>query len=74
MDAQLRRCRIKQGMLEQFITEWKAGVVTLREKFGFILIGAWSLPESSELVWVIGYQGTSTKLTVSTTSQRIENG
>ena len=57
MEVQLRRYLIKQGRLDQFITEWKAGVVPLREKFGFTFLGAWSLPESSEFVWVIGYQG-----------------
>ena len=53
MDVQLRRYRIKQGRLEQFIMEWTAGVVPLREKFGFTFLGAWSLPESSEFVWVM---------------------
>ena len=57
MEVQLRRYLIKEGRLDQFITEWKAGVVPLREKFGFTLLGAWSLPESSEFVWVIGYEG-----------------
>ena len=57
MDVQLRRYRIKQGRLEQFITEWTAGVVPLRERYGFTFLGAWSLPESSEFVWVIGYEG-----------------
>ena len=57
MEVQLRRYRIKLGRLDQFTTEWKAGVVPLREKFGFTFLGAWSLPESSEFVWVIGYQG-----------------
>ena len=57
MEVQLRRYLIKQGRLDQFITEWKAAVVPLREKFGFTLLGAWSLPESNEFVWVIGYEG-----------------
>lgn len=54
VEVQLRRYRIKQGRLDQFIAEWKAGVVPLRQTFGFTFLGAWSLPESSEFVWVIG--------------------
>ena len=57
MEVQLRRYLIKEGRLDQFITEWKTGVVPLREKFGFIFLGAWSLPESNEFVWVIGCRG-----------------
>ena len=57
MEVQLRRYRIKEGRLDQFITEWKEGVAPLRKKFGFALLGAWSLPESGEFVWVIAYEG-----------------
>ena len=54
MEVQLRRYVINQGRLDQFITECKTGIGPLREKFGFTLLGAWSLPESSEFVWIIG--------------------
>jgi len=57
LEVQLRRYRIKEGRLDQFITEWKEGVAPLRKKFGFALLGAWSLPESGEFVWVIAYEG-----------------
>lgn len=54
LEVQLRRYLIKEGKLDQFITEWRTEVVPLREQFGFTFLGAWSLPESSEFVWVVG--------------------
>ena len=56
MDLQLRRYRIKKGKLDQFAEEWRIGVVPLREEFGFTVLGAWSLPEASEFVWVVGHE------------------
>jgi hypothetical protein len=57
MEYQLRRFRIAAGKLDDFINAWKAGVVPLRERFGFQFHGAWSIEESSEFVWVVGYDG-----------------
>lgn len=57
MEYQLRRFRIAPGKLEEFIHAWKAGVVPLRERFGFQIHGAWSIAESNEFVWVISYDG-----------------
>ncbi len=57
MEYQLRRFRIASGKLDEFIYAWKAGVVPLRERFGFQIHGAWSIEESNEFVWVISYDG-----------------
>jgi hypothetical protein len=57
MEYQLRRFRIATGKLNEFIDAWKAGVVPLRERFGFQIHGAWSLEESDEFVWVLSYNG-----------------
>ena len=57
MAIHVGRHRIKEGKLDQFVDEWKAGVVPLREAFGFIFIGAWALPESNEVVWVVQHDG-----------------
>ena len=43
MEYQLRRYRIAPGKLDEFIGVWKAGVVPLRERFGFQVHGAWSI-------------------------------
>ena len=57
MDIQIRRYRIGEGKLEEFVDGWRAGVVPLREQYGFTLLGAWSIPESNEFMWVISYDG-----------------
>ena len=55
MEYQVRRYRIAPGKLDEFVHAWKAGVVPLREQFGFQFHGAWSIEESNEFVWVISY-------------------
>lgn len=57
MTVHLGRHRIRQGNLEQFVEEWRTAVVPLRQTFGFSFLGARSLPESSELVFVVRYDG-----------------
>lgn len=57
MEYQLRQFRIAPTKLDEFIDAWIVGVVPLRERFGFQIHGAWSIAESNEFVWVIGYDG-----------------
>ena len=57
MEYQIRRYHIAEGKLDEFIDAWKAGVVPLRERFGFRFHGAWPIEESSEFVWVISHDG-----------------
>ena len=57
MNVRLGRHRIRQGSLDQFVDEWRSSVVPLRESFGFEFIGAWALPDSNEVVWVVGHEG-----------------
>ena len=57
METQLRRYRIAEGKLSEFVAEWRSGVVPLREAAGFVFLGAWSVPRTSEFVWIIGYDG-----------------
>lgn len=45
------------GKLEVFIEAWRSGVVPLRERFGFTIEGAWSIPVTNEFVWVMSYDG-----------------
>ena len=40
MEYQIRRYRIAEGKLDEFVDAWKAGVVPLRERFGFRFHGA----------------------------------
>lgn len=55
-ESQLRIYRIAEGHLADFVVEWKAGVLPLRERFGF-RIEAWTDPAESTFVWVVRYPG-----------------
>ena len=57
MEYQIRRYRIAAGKLDEFVAAWTSGVVPLRERFGFHFHGAWAIPETSEFIWVISYDG-----------------
>ena len=51
--TQLRRYRIKEGRLDQFVAEWKETVVPLRTAAGFTIVGAWTVPAINEFVWIL---------------------
>ena len=53
MSTQLRRYRIREGELDRFVEAWRSGVAPLRARYGFTILGAWSVPERDEFVWVI---------------------
>ena len=57
MVSQLRMYQVREGQLEAFIREWRAGVVPLRRRFGFKVEGAWTVPSRNEFVWIISYDG-----------------
>ena len=57
MEYQVRITRIQQGMLDTFIEEWTATVARLRRRRGFTLAGAWAIDETSDFIWVLGYDG-----------------
>ena len=57
MVAQLRMYKAKDGQLDAFIQEWKAGVAPLRRRFGFKVEGAWAIRETGEFIWIISYEG-----------------
>ena len=57
MTSQLRMYVAKEGHLDAFIDEWRAGVVPLRRKFGFRVDGAWTVPAENEFIWIISYDG-----------------
>ncbi|HUG74660.1 MAG TPA: hypothetical protein VMM81_03185, partial [Acidimicrobiia bacterium] len=42
---------------EEFVDQWRAGVVPLRAEFGFEIIGAWSNPETDRFVWLLAHEG-----------------
>lgn len=56
MRYQLRQCRLEPGSLDQFVEEWRGGVLPLRREFGFEVLGAWVDPEKDCFVWVIRHE------------------
>jgi hypothetical protein len=57
MRFQLREYRIEDGRLDDFVREWREGVLPLRVDAGFSVIGPWLEREESLFVWIIGYDG-----------------
>jgi hypothetical protein len=57
MEYQVRRYRIEPEKMDEFVAEWRDGVVPLRERLGFIVDGAWVIEDSNEFLWIIGYDG-----------------
>jgi NIPSNAP len=55
--AQLREYTVKPGEMDAWIKEWREHVVPLRRAFGFHVVGAWTIAEVDEFVWIIRYEG-----------------
>lgn len=55
MTYQLRRYRILEGRLDEFVELWRNGVLPLRAAAGFELVGAWTSVETNEFIWIIGH-------------------
>ena len=45
------------GEMEQWLDEWRSRIVPLRQKFGFGILGAWTVAGADEFVWIITYSG-----------------
>jgi NIPSNAP len=57
VEIELRDYRIRHGQMDAWIAGWKSGVVPLREKAGFHIIGAWVDRQNDRFVWLVGYAG-----------------
>ena len=57
MSAQIREYAVKPGEMGEWIQEWRAKVVPLRERFGFEVLGAWTIDQTDRFVWIIRYAG-----------------
>jgi hypothetical protein len=55
--SQLRMYQIAAGKMDEFVGEWRSGVVPLREQFGFRVQGAWVVDGEDTFVWVLRYDG-----------------
>jgi ribosomal protein L11 methylase PrmA len=57
MQTQLRDYRIRPGHMDDWIAGWESGIVPLREREGFVIVGAWADRPHDRFVWVVGYAG-----------------
>ncbi len=57
MRQQLRDYRIASGAMDEFVAEWRAGILPLRIAAGFEIVGAWANPETNRFVWVVSHSG-----------------
>src|SRR2546428_727119 len=55
--SQLRVYTIEPGNLDEFVRVWRSGVLPLRRKLGFVVDGAWTVPEENLFVWILSYDG-----------------
>jgi hypothetical protein len=55
MEYQVRRYRIRDGKLPEFVRLWRDSVVPLRQELGFEVQGGWALEDTNEFVWVAGH-------------------
>jgi hypothetical protein len=44
--------------MDDFVAAWTAGVVPLREEYGFTFQGAWAVDETNEFIWVLAHTDT----------------
>ena len=55
MTAELRDYVIADGHLEEFVTAWLEGVLPLRQRLGFKVEGAWTVPSERRFIWILAH-------------------
>ena len=55
--VQVRMYVIKEGMFDAFVRMFDEQIVPLRRRFGFTVVGAWTVPQERRFIWVAGYEG-----------------
>ena len=57
MKYQLRMYAIKPGELTAWVEEWRAHIAPLRRRYGFEVVGGWTVDGEEKFVWLLGYAG-----------------
>ena len=57
MLRQLRIYTINRDALDEWVIDWREKVKPLRLKLGFKILGAWTVRESNQFLWILGYDG-----------------
>lgn len=57
MTWQIREYTVKPGEMDEWLEEWRARIVPLREQYGFRVLGSWTVDGTDQFVWIISYDG-----------------
>ena len=60
MEIELREYVIRDGQMDAWVDGWRSGVVPLRQREGFEIMGAWVDRAGSRFIWLLGYTGEGT--------------
>jgi len=55
MEYQLRIYQVREGQMDTFLGIFPE-VIEARRAAGFVVVGAWSIPEANQFVWIVGCQ------------------
>jgi hypothetical protein len=55
MTWQIREYTVKPGEMQEWLSEWRSKIVPLRQKYGFKVLGAWTVDGSDQFIWIIGH-------------------
>ncbi len=50
---QLRMYTINKGKMDEFVKLWRANIIPLRQKHGFMVEAAWRVEDENRFVWVM---------------------
>ncbi len=54
---QMRTYTLKPGVMSQWTAIWRDQIKPLRERLGFVVPAAWTVPEKNQFVWLMQYAG-----------------
>lgn len=57
MEFQIRRYKIRPGVMDEFIELFDTQLTPLRARFGFRVESSWRLDETHEFMWIVGHDG-----------------
>jgi hypothetical protein len=57
MAIQMRDFEIEPGRMAEFVDAWRQGVVPLRQRQGFRIPGAWTVPGEDRFIWLLEADG-----------------
>ncbi len=55
--TQLREYTVKPGQLDAFVDVWVRRIRPLRERTGFVIEGAWTIPAEERFIWIVSHDG-----------------